>query len=527
MLCLALASLVLADEQTPEQLYSQGRMAERNGHMAEAYLLYSEAAAMDPDNTAYWLRSQAVRSRAALEAKPAPPPTANGIPGTPRLALQERFGPPTPEDLADSRRPLPPSELRAPEVTKDFDLRGNAQTLFETVAKTFELDCVFDSDYQPGNPIRFQLKDVGYRVALRALEVATGSFIVPISGKLFLVAKDTPQKRVEVEPSVAVAVPLPEPTTAQDFTALVTAVQQTMALEKVSFDTQNNTVIIRDRISKVLPARAMLEQMMNAKSQVMIEMRFLEVSRNDMITYGINFPDLFPLVPLTNWMNNQPSLSKITNLLTFGGGKTLMGLGFIDPSLVATLSQSSGNTLLDTQVRSVEGVAATVHVGERYPILTAGYFGPSNFTRGGTVYTPPPSFTFEDLGLTVKITSVAHGSDQLGMDLEAEFKVLTGQSVNGIPVVANRALHSAGELKMGDWAVIGGLINDTEARTIAGLAGLARIPGLGPLTSTHHKDSTTDRVLILVRPTLLGPPPSETVVRSFLLGSETRPLSPL
>ena len=60
-------------------LYEQGREAEKGGHMAQAYLLYSQAAAMEPKNRNYWLRSQAVKSRAALEAKPMPPPPEAGL----------------------------------------------------------------------------------------------------------------------------------------------------------------------------------------------------------------------------------------------------------------------------------------------------------------------------------------------------------------------------------------------------------------------------------------------------------------
>jgi len=214
---------------------------------------------------------------------------------------------------------------------------------------------------------------VSYREALHGLELATVTFLVPLSPKLFLVSKDTAQKRQSNEPSVAVAIPLPETSTPQDFNSLITAVQQTMGLEKVSFDSASRTVILRDRLSKILPARALFQELNRPQAQVMVEARLVEVSRNDAITYGINFPDMFTLMPLTTWMNNLASLSLPSGLagfLSFGGGTSLVGIGIMNASLVAQLTKSSTSNLLAAQLRSVDGQAASLHVGDRYPVVT-------------------------------------------------------------------------------------------------------------------------------------------------------------
>lgn len=383
--CLLLAGvLTAAGGPSAAQLYQEGQAAEKKGHMAEAYLLYSQAAALEPDNRDYWLRSQMVRSRAELETKPVPNPVL--LKAVPELPPEEQFPSVTARDLAEARRPLPPSELDGQAGTKSFRMRADSKKLFEDVAHAFGLDCVFDGDYQASQPIRFELADVDYREALHGLELATGSFVVPLSSKLFLVVKDTPQKRAEVEPVVAVEVQLEPTTNAQDFTTMVTAVQQAMAIEKVAFDTQRNIVVLRGPISKVLPARALLEDLMYPKAQVAVDLEFLEVSRNDMVSYGIDFPTSFQLIALSHVLKNTITVpSGIAGLLAFGGGSSLFGIGIINPSLVAQMSKASGNVLLKTQMLGVDGQPASLHVGDRYPILTSGYFGTSGTsTTAGT-----------------------------------------------------------------------------------------------------------------------------------------------
>ena len=513
-----------------QKLYEEARRAERGGHIAQAYLLYSQAAALVPQNELYRLRSQSVEGRAALESPPkATQSSVARADQAPAVSPESVFDQLTPEDRLAKRKLQVPPALKGQPGQKDFTLQGDAKMLFTEVAHAFGLEVVFDSDYQSGPAIRFELTEADYRQALHALEAATGSFIAPISARMFMVVKDTEQKRRELEPTSQVSIVVPQATSTQELTEMAQGIRQIFTLEHMAWDTQQSTIVLRDRVSRVEPARILFAELLHSRPQVEIAFDLIELDHSSSLTYGLDLPSSFPLLYLGGFWNSPASVpASIARLAVFGGGQTMFGVAIANATLFANMSRSSARSLTHTEVRALDGAVATMHVGDRFPVLSSGYFGPASFYSGsGQLYTPPPSFTFEDLGINVKVTPHIHSVSEVTLDLEAEFKVLTGQSLNGIPIISTRKLVSKVTLRDGEWGVVSGLVTSNEARSMHGIPGLSEIPVLGRLLRQNTKSEDATEVLMVIKPTLLDLPADQYDTPPIRVGSDVKPLTPL
>jgi general secretion pathway protein D len=527
-LCLGSSGQEDSPKEKAAALAKKAKKAAKSSQEAQAYLLYSEAAALEPKNKKLKDKMEALQSRAALQSKPALPGSANTEPPV-FLDPADVFDSVTAREFARDRQPQGLPELKAKSGTEDFDISGNARAVFDQVAQRFGLETVYDGDYPAaGQQIRLRISGIDYREALHDLEAMTGSFVVPLAPRLFLVAQDTPQKRNDLEQTVAITIPVPEALTTQELTEIAQAVKQATNIDKLAWDTKESAVVIRDRISRVLPAEALFEQLFAWRSEVLVEVEFLEVSDSDILNYGFNITTSIPVAYLGQILNNAVTApSGVAGLLTFGGGKTLFGLGVMQAEAMFNESVSSTRTLYRAQVRSVDSQPVTLHVGRKYPVITQGYFGGASTSQQGTVFQPPPSFTYEDLGVELKVTPHVHGLDGITLAIESKYELLTGGDVNGIPIIANRSLNNQVRLRDGEWAVVAGITGRTDSKTQSGFWGLANLPLIGNLFKQTSKDKERQNLLIAIRPHLLSLPPDQMATPRVRVGSETRPFTPL
>ena len=511
--CSVFVCLQLAAATSAEQLFRQAQKAERDGEIVKAYLLYAQAAAADPTNIDYWDRAQALRPAASMfDASP------------PKLEFPSEkidrtlFGHIGAGELEAARKPLPPPQLAAEPGRRDYDLRGDSKALWEQVAAVLHLKVVFDADYKPTPAFRFELTGADYRDALNSLEAATDSFLVPISQRLIFIANDSAQKRTEFEQTAAIAVPFPEATSVQELQEIATGIRGALDSRRLMVDTSQHLILIRDKVGKVRLAQKLLQDLLRPRAQVSIEVEILTTDASSSLNYGLSLPTSYAISTFftpANLLNYIPS--GFSSFMTFGGGSTLVGIGITSAELFATVTHSKSNSIYKGQLVAVDGQPASLHVGEKYPITTTAYIG-SGSTGGAPVYTPPPTITFEDLGLVIKVTAHVSGANEVSLDLDAEFKQLGASSANGIPVVENTQYQSKVDIAGGEWAVLGGMMTKQEATSITGLPLISRIPLLRNNTTSKDEGAT----LIVLKPRVTIPPPSENPAWGVWTGSETR-----
>lgn len=533
LIFLAVLVVPAGANESAEALYRKGFRAQRQGRHIEAYVYYSRARALDPANVKYVRASRGVR-RGAAQLLAAAGEYRTAIQLAPdswefqSLISEPDAGTRPPLVSVEAAKPLPrqPAELVYSGHKASFQFRGSVGEAYEAMGEEFGVRVVFDRDFDPDRSVRADLSECDFTCAMRALGAVTGSLAVPLERDLILLASDEPGKRAELETVAFASIPLDGALTPEEITEVGQAVQQVLDLKRFQSTVSGSVLFLRDSVAKIGMARTLAANLLHPKGELQLEVRMIMVSSANRRNFGVNLPRSFPVTTLGSMLGAAPAAAA-QRLVTLGGGETAVGVSLGDASVLARLEAGSSETLQSMSIRVTHGVPAEFKVGERFPITTAQYSGGS--AQGGTGYIqPPPSITFEDLGLNLAVTPFIHTAVETTLQLEVNFRLLAGASVNDVPVLSNREFTSHVRLRRGEFAIVSGMEIYERRRTSAGVAGLGNIPWLGNLFRTNDWQWNRSELLVLVRPRVVRLPPGEmAVMPEFLFGSEERPQLPL
>ncbi|MFO0508661.1 MAG: hypothetical protein ACK5YZ_01500, partial [bacterium] len=243
LLWLAQAVVCLAQEDALSLLW-RAQSLENAGRITEAWLLYSQAALLEPRNRLALGKASQLRAKALEKASFSLPGGASAPTGP----IEQISA----EDLAMIERLTPPPALTpraGPPLT--LDLKGDGKDIYTRVFAHFGIDVVFDGDYEIPRDRHIVLTAASFAEAVYTAGLVTNSFVNPLSPWLALVARDTDQKRREQERNVAITLPIPTAISSPEAQDLGRAIQQIFELQKVSIDTVRGMLLVRDRWSKV------------------------------------------------------------------------------------------------------------------------------------------------------------------------------------------------------------------------------------------------------------------------------------
>ncbi|HTK94106.1 MAG TPA: type II and III secretion system protein [Terriglobales bacterium] len=439
------------------------------------------------------------------------------------------------------------TELAPQPGTHDFHYRGDTRGLIDEIARAFGVTATYDASFS-ARPVRFEVQGADFRTAMGAAGKLGKSFWTPLSSTEMLVAADTPENRRQYERMSVRTYYLSGVNTAEEMNQVAGIFRQLFDVRFVATHPEQSLIQVRGPKSVLDAATKLIEDTAQRRPQVMLDVKVYEVDYHLLRQMGVELPlqaRIFNIPSAALILQQSPDIQQLINQLiasgglnqanagdlaallaalqsqqngifsqpfaTFGGGLTLTGISIPPVTLHLNHNESSVQMLEHMTLRAADGKQATFMVGQRYPILNAS-FSPifntpalAQVIANNSFRAAFPSFTFQDLGITLKATPQVHGTGEITLALATSIKALGTQSFNGIPVLSNREYTGTVRLREGESALVFGYVTAAESKALSGLPGLSHVPGLAFLTSTGTKQVDETEIMLMVTPHIIAP----------------------
>ena len=443
-----------------------------------------------------------------------------------------------------------------------FHLRANQRTVIQDVFKAFGIQVTLDESIR-GQSIRFDIDDANFVEATHALSMVTKSFFEPIDAHRAVVALDTRDHRAQYTHNGVETVYL-SGMTPTEMTDVGNLARNVFEVSQMAVNATAGTLTLRAPQSQLNAFNLTLQSLMDGRSQILLDVKLIQIAHNSTLNTGVTPPqqvtafnvyseeqsilnanqalvqqiissglaapgDTLAILAIL-LASGQVSSSLLQNgVILFGGGITLSGITPQPFTANFNLNSSDSRELDQFQMRLGDGEDGTLKSGTRYPIETSSFssLGGSNLnipglnTAGNSTNlsallgnlggaTPNiPMIQYEDLGLTLKATPSIMRSGDVALKVDMKISALAGTSINGVPVLANRAWAGVVTIPQNQAVVVATEMDKTESRAISGTPGLSEIPGLNNITSKDTQKNYSTLLIVMTPHVVRSPRTSD------------------
>ena len=479
----------------------KGQLLRDAGKLQDALKEFQSALAIDPSS---FIAQQEIRRTEQMikEVEQGPPPPETKSQSTIDHLLQEASGP---VELAPiSTQPI------------TMQMTADAKVVYETIGKLAGINVLFDPDYSTqSRSIHIALNGVTLNQALEIVSLESKTFWRPVTPNTIFVAADTQAKRKELEQSVIRTFYLSNLSTPTEIQDVTNSLRQILEITRVQQLPSQGAIIVRGTPDQIALAQKVIDDIDKARPEVVVEVAVMQVSKDKLRQLGIQYPFS---------QSNNPTISIIpkggttsggtsgtTGGTTTSNGLTLNDLANLDArnfavsipsmSLAMLLNDSTSKTLENPQIRALDGQKATLKIGSRVPVAT-GSFQPG---IGGVGINPlvNTQFQYIDVGVNIDMTPTVHADHEVTLKMMFEISsVISTSNIGGInqPVIGSKHIEQTIRLKDGEVNLLGGLMESSDVRSVAGLPGLAQIPILKYLFGNNSKEVTDNEIVFVVVP---------------------------
>lgn len=163
----------------------------------------------------------------------------------------------------------------------------------------------------------------------------------------------------------------------------------------------------------------------------------------------------------------------------------------INYSLNALITKSKAKILSRPSIMTMSGEQATIQVGGRIPYTT--------ITTTGTYVVERDNY-----GVILQLKPIVDGEGRIVSAVHAEISSLSGETVNGNPILDRRSADTVVTMDSGSTMVIGGLMDSSERKVVSKIPLLGNIPILGEFFKYTSKTKDNHELIILVTPYIVS-----------------------
>ena len=480
---------------------TKGRKLLQSGETTAALSEFLRSTEIDPGNEA----AQQEIAKLRQQQGQAPQPGAEA--GLPRADGQQ--------EQLDSM--AAPTQLR-PVSNEPLTLHmtEDAKVIYQAIGKAAGVNVLFDPDYT-SKRVQIDLNNVSLLDALHIVGAMSGTFWRPITSNTIFVAQNTRTKRTEIDVQAVQTFYLTNAWQQNDLNDVQTALRNVLPNAKVYGVASQNAIVMRATPDELLLAAKLINDLDKPRSEVVVDIGVLEVSKNWEKNLGISWPSTVS-VALQN-PTSTSSTTSTTSTTSTGSTSTssvpsLYQLAHLNANdfavtvgsatLNALLSDGNTQILQDPRIRATDGQKATLTVGSKIPIATGSYSTPGvgGASSIGVGYAQT-QFQYIDVGVKVEMTPTVHFDDDVTLKMHIEVSSESGQAtIEGVtePILSQRVIDQVIRLKEGEASILGGIQDKEDQQSMSGIPGLSSIPILKYLFGSHDHQIKDDEVVFVVVP---------------------------